>query len=83
MILTMKSKKFVKIEFLVIQSDSYEFGTDSTPPDPMYLLVFSMVWEDFVRHGLKIHAYSAFLWNSVKNHEIIKNHEILDFLKSL
>ena len=53
----------------MIQSDSYEFGTDSTPPDPMYLLVFSMVWEDFVHHGLKINAYSAFLWNSMKNHE--------------
>ena len=60
----------------VILDDFYGFRADRTPPGPMNLLCFSMVWEAFGRPGARRGAFSIFYVKIKKNHE---NHGIPEF----
>ena len=57
----------------VILGSFYGFRADRTPPGPMNLLCFSMVWGASGRPGARRCAFSTFY---VKITKIHKNHEI-------
>ena len=60
----------------MILDDFYGFRADRTPPGPMNLLCFSMVWEAFGRPGGRRGAFSISHGKIMKIH---KNHEIPEF----